>query len=298
MDPLLLEEAVEWGHALDWDFGQSAEAIRRCVDSRDLSGCALLADGEVVGYGYTAVEDGKGLVGDVYVRPHWRNGINEVRLFRLLLGGLTQTPGLRRIESQMMLVDRSVSRDAAADLDLESFPRMMMTAELTDTPASTRALNPRRYRLDPWGERHFEAAAGVITLAYEGHVDSRINDQYLNMAGARKFLRNILRFPSLGMFFAAGSFVAADVETDRLSGVILVSLVGDRAGHITQVCVVPGARAAGVGSGLLSAAMSALGRAGIARVSLAVTDSNRAALELYRRAGFVMKREFAALVSC
>lgn len=301
MDPLLLEETVEWSRSLDWDFGQSAEAIRGCIDERGLRGCAVLDGGEVVGYGYTAVEDRKGMVGDVYVRSNCRNagypnGQGGARLFRMLLDGLLATPGLERLESQMMLMDRAMSREAAAGLGLSSFDRMMMTADLSGGVPEP-PLDRRRYRLDSWRERHFEGAAGVITVAYEGHIDSLINDQYRSMTGARKFLRNILRFPSVGLFSGEGSVVAVDVETGRLCGLAMVSVVGPVTGHISQLCVVPGARGSGVGRALIHSAMNRLAAHGMQRVTLAVTDANAGAVELYRQCGFVMKREFSALAA-
>ncbi len=295
MDALLLEETVEWEQELDWDFRHAAEAIRGCIDTRELTGCALLDRGEVVGYGYSAFDGGKGMVGDIFVREGWRDGINEVRLLGTVAEGLLAMPGLRRMESQMLLVDRGVARTVAESLGLHIFDRMMMSANLAGARPAETQLNPRRYRLERWAEHHFEGAAGVITLAYEGHVDSLINDQYHGMAGARRFLRNILKFPSAGMFFSEGSFVALDVETGRLAGMILVSFVGPVTGHITQLCVVPGARAGGLGSGLMRVALESLAEVGVKRVSLTVTDSNLGAVRLYEGCGFQKKREFAGL---
>ena len=295
MDPLLLEETVEWERELDWDFGPAAEAIRGCVNGRELSGCVLLDRGEVVGYGYTAFEDGKGLVGDVYVRPAWRDGINDARLFRVLVEGLLATPGLRRMESQLMLMERGLARSVAEGLGVAVFDRMLMGLNLANSGLRANSAMHPRYRVEPWAERHLEGAAGVITLAYDGHVDSRINDQYRSMPGARRFLRNILQFPSCGMFFQGGSFIATDLETGRLAGMILVSLVGPQTGHITQVCVVPGARSAGVGPELMRASLAALRVAGVKRVSLTVTEANERAVRLYRGIGFAVKRTFCGL---
>src|SRR5580700_9494786 len=80
LDPLLLEETVEWQRDLDWDFSRSADLVRQFADMRSLMGYALIDRGEVAGYGYTVLEEQKGLIGDLYVRPLWRNGANDVRL--------------------------------------------------------------------------------------------------------------------------------------------------------------------------------------------------------------------------
>src|SRR5580658_10650024 len=88
LDPLLLEETVEWQQELDWDFARSADLVRQFADMRALLGYALIDRGEVVGYGYSVLEEQRGLIGDLYLRPPWRNGSNDVRLFRAILDGL------------------------------------------------------------------------------------------------------------------------------------------------------------------------------------------------------------------
>src|SRR6202050_5856721 len=98
LDPLLLEETVEWQRELDWDFGRSADLVRQFADMRSLMGYALIDRAEVAGYGYSVLEENKGLIGDLYVRPSWRNGANDVRLFRAILDGLIATPNTGRIE--------------------------------------------------------------------------------------------------------------------------------------------------------------------------------------------------------
>src|SRR5205814_2919865 len=72
LDTLLEEETREWNEALDWDFRKSADLVCRFVDLRALSGCALMDQGEAAGYSYFVLEDQKGLIGDLYVRPRYR----------------------------------------------------------------------------------------------------------------------------------------------------------------------------------------------------------------------------------
>src|ERR1700734_1532936 len=82
LDPLLLEETVEWQRELDWDFARSADLVRQFADEHALIGYALVDRGEVVGYGYSVLEEQKGLIGDIYVRPGWRDGRTDVGLFQ------------------------------------------------------------------------------------------------------------------------------------------------------------------------------------------------------------------------
>ena len=79
LDPLLLEETVEWQRELDWDFARPADLVRQFTEIHALTGYALLDRGEVAGYGYSVLEDHKGLIGDLYIRSAWRNVDSESR---------------------------------------------------------------------------------------------------------------------------------------------------------------------------------------------------------------------------
>ena len=66
LESLLLEETAAWRDLLDWEFEKSADLVRRFVDMHALNGCALLEDGEVVGYLYYVLEENKGLLGVLF----------------------------------------------------------------------------------------------------------------------------------------------------------------------------------------------------------------------------------------
>ena len=105
MEPLLAEETAVWRRELEWDFDKSADLVRRFVDLRALNGCALLEDGEVAGYAYYVLEEHKGLIGDLYVREHLRTADTENQLLGWVLRAIAQTPAVRRIEAQLMMVN-------------------------------------------------------------------------------------------------------------------------------------------------------------------------------------------------
>jgi ribosomal protein S18 acetylase RimI-like enzyme len=300
LDPLLLEETVEWRRELDWDFARSADLVHQFADMRALMGCALLDRGEVAGYGYSVLEDQKGLIGDIYVRPQWRTGTNEVRLFRAVLDGLIATRNVKRIESQLMLVDPAVGRALQRERFVRVQERILMKldgATLEHAGSSRYSENAgRRFHVEPWADHHHESAASVITLSYGEHIDSQINDQYRTIAGARRFIYNIVQLPGCGNFFREGSFVAFDLETGWMAGIVLTSFVGDDVGHITQLCVTPRAKGQGLGYELLRQAVNALRMHGARRVSLTVTSVNTDAIRLYQRSGFHDVRRFLSYV--
>jgi ribosomal protein S18 acetylase RimI-like enzyme len=291
LDPLLLAETVEWEQRLDWDYSRSTDLVRKYTSTGSLAGAALVDAGTVVGYGYTVIEDHKGLIGDLYVQPELRGRRAEARLFAALTQELLNSPQVRRLESQLLLAERATALAARRDCGFRLHERALLTAR-AQAIRGTKSVSG--FRIEGWGDHWNEAAATVITLAYRGHVDSEANDQYRTFGAASRFLRNLVEFPGCGVFFAPASLVAFDRSTGRASGIALCSFVSQRVGHITQLCVVPEARGRGLGEALLRAAAARLADAGAERVGLTVTLSNEAALRLYKHCGFSELRRFFA----
>ena len=125
------------------------------------------------------------------------------------------------MESQLLLVDRATALAAERECGFQLYERTLMTAGVdafrnTAAPAATPG-----FRIEGWGDHWNEAAATVITLAYRGHVDSQVNDQYRAFGAASQFLRNLVEFPGCGVFFAPASLVAFDRATGRPAGIAL-----------------------------------------------------------------------------
>ena len=150
--------------------------------------------------------------------------------------------------------------------------------------------------IEKWHDHYSDPAAQLIAAAYEGHVDGRINDQYRSAAGARRFLYNIVQYPGCGSFYRPASFVAFDGMSGRLCGMSLASIVAPDTGHITQICVAPGARGTGIGHELLRQSLTTLREMGCGIASLTVTAANEDAGKLYERVGFRVLRQFSAYV--
>ena len=296
LDALLAEETSEWKESLDSEFGKSADLVRRFVDLRALSGAALMSAGEAVGYSYCVVEEHKGLIGDLYVRRAWRTVESEKRLLAAVLEDLITGSQVRRVESQLMMVLQQPARDIPGADFLRTYERNFMLLDLDAAPPLGEGPARRRVHIEKWSEHHQESAAQLIAAAYTGHIDSYINDQYRSVAGARRFLYNIVQYPGCGSFFRPASYVALDLERGKLWGLSLASIVGPESGHITQICVAPEVRGTGLGYELLRRSLATLGEHGSRRVSLTVTAANREAVELYERMGFRTRRTFSAYV--
>jgi ribosomal protein S18 acetylase RimI-like enzyme len=208
---------------------------------------------------------------------------------------LQQSPGIHRVEAQLLAHETGeVSRPFMAQ-GFSRHPRVFMNFEMARHPQTAPAL-PSEFEIRPWAEEQYQPAAALITAAYRGHVDSEINDQYRTLAGSLRFLNNIVRFPGCGTFDPRASLLVAHRRTHALVGLILCSQVRSDVGHITQVCVLPEYRSAGLGVALLAATTRNLRDRQFQAISLTVTQANDRAIALYQRIGFEATRIFDAFV--
>lgn len=294
LDALLEEEVDVWRRELRWDFLPSADLVKRFVAMQALNGYALTRRSAAIGYCYYIVEEGKGLIGDLYVAAGARGEENENLLLDAVLSAMMDNRAIRRIECQLMMTPSGPGRRFPFRQYLSRFERKFMMRGLD----AALPPGPGRHRVwfENWSARHQESASQLIASSYTGHIDSRINDQYCSAAGARRFLYNIVQYPGCGAFFQPGSFSAFDSETGRMVGVSLTSKVAPDVGHITQLCVGNAVRGAGVGYELLRKSLAEFAAHGCAAAGLTVTSANLEAVRLYERSGFTVVRDFTACV--
>ena len=301
--PLLSEEAAAWRRSLDWDLQSATGLVRRFVDMQALNGFALLEGTRPIGYSYYIRDGRKGLIGDLYVMAAERTPERENALLQATLEALWRSPGVHRVEAQLLLfgatrLSAQEQRRMPFAQWLRAYPRWFMEVPAEDA-FQLPAREPAGIAIMPWIEARQDDSARLVAAAYRGHVDSDINDQYRSPAGARRFLSNIVQYPGCGTFFAPASCSAVGAAGDSrgaLCGISLSSLVAERTGHITQICVAPSHRGMGVGYALLRRSLLALAEHGCNRVSLTVTAANQGAVRLYQQMGFTLRREFAAYV--
>ncbi len=296
LDPLFVEEIAIWEKRFNWDFRPSADLLRRFVQVHSLYGYALVANREVVGYTYYVCEGRKGLIGDFFLRQDYATAANEMMLLGSTAQGLMLISGLRRIESQLMLLHMPITQPLPFNRHLTRHDRSFMTITRAEVLRLERATPEIGVAFYQWTERFAEEIAHLVSAAYRGHVDSEINDQYRTIPGARHFLTNIVRFPGCGSFSASASTVAVDQRSGRVCGACLASMVSANSGHVTQLCVLPAIRGARLGYELLRQSMMRMVEAGCTTVSLTVTSSNVGAIRLYESVGFKAVSNFPALV--
>ena len=296
--PLLDDEIGVWSRLLSWDYGGSADMILRYVDAKILPGYAAIDRGRIFGYAFFVYEGSKGVIGDLFVAnggrlpdPHEV----ESRLLTHVIETLQQSPGIHRVEAQLLMHETGVVSRPFVEQGFSRHARLFMILPLEN---ATRPALPLHDDIEirRWSEQDYQPAAAVITTAYRGHVDSEINDQYRTLSGSLRFLNNIVRFPGCGTFDPDSSFAAVHKRARTLVGIILCSRVRSDVGHVTQVCVLPEYRSHGIGEALLASTTANLRQRKFSLLSLTVTEANARAVELYLRLGFDTKRVFDAFV--
>jgi len=297
--PLLEDETQLWARLLSWDYSGSAEMILRYVDAKILPGYAAVDRGRIFGYSFFVYEGSKGVIGDLYVTNSARLPDSrqvELRLLTHVIETLQQSPGIHRVEAQLLAHEAGAVARPFLEQGFQRHPRLFMVLPLEGKAgAKPPALHPE-VEIRRWVEGDYQAAAAVITAAYRGHVDAQINDQYHTLSGSLRFLNNIVRFPGCGLFDADSSYVALDRKAKNLIGLILCSRVRNDVGHVTQICILPEYRSRGVGESLLAATVAELRKRNFSLLSLTVTEANSRAVDLYRRLSFDTKRIFDAFV--
>jgi ribosomal protein S18 acetylase RimI-like enzyme len=272
--------------------------ILRYVDAKILPGYAAIERGRIFGYSFFVYEGSKGVVGDLFVAnggrlPDAREV--EIKLLTHVIETLQQSPGIHRVEAQLLAHETGSVARPFLDQGFQRHPRLFMVLPLGGPGVKPLPLHPE-IEIRRWTEADYQPAAAVITAAYRGHVDAQINDQYNTLSGSLRFLNNIVRFPGCGLFDIESSFAAIDKKAKNVIGVILCSRVRGDVGHVTQVCVLPEYRSRGIGESLLAATSSNLRKRGFSMLSLTVTEANAGAVALYRRLNFDSKRVFDAFV--
>jgi ribosomal protein S18 acetylase RimI-like enzyme len=294
--PLLELEAELWRTRLHWDYRSSTELLLQYLESRILQGFVALDRGRVCGYTFCVYEGTKAVIGDAFASTASR--APDPATTRLLLTHviemLRNSPAVDRVESQLLLFDAGEFVDLFRGPEFTVYPRLFL--ELNLGKVSSNAAVPPELDLSPWAAQDYQSAAELIHACYQGHTDARINDQYRSLHGSLRFLHNIVRFPGCGVFEPSYSWILRDRVSRAMLGMVLVSRVGDRVGHITQICISPAQRNRGLGKLLLTRCASALRTAGFEAVTLTVTESNADAVRLYDRFGFTAIHRFDAMV--
>ncbi len=298
--PLLESEAEVWEQRLRWNYRGSTELLLQYLDSRILPGFVALDRGRICGFTFCVYEGNKAVVGDAYAVAGDEEQallITHILLQRLL-DLLLHSPGINRIESQLLLYNAGSVDRSFRETGFALYPRLFMEYDF-EPSAGTNAPEPslpQNIEICRWSPDHYQLAAELIHEAYTCHIDSLINDQYCSLHGSLRFLHNIVRFPGCGIFDATNSWILRDTRSGALVGMILCSRVADDVAHVTQLCVATDWRGQHLGRALLRHCMSQLSRSNFKAITLTVTEANQQAVKLYEDVGFHTRHRFEAMV--
>ena len=307
--PVLDSEVKLWNERLRWDYRASSDLLLQYLDSRVLPGYVAIEDGRISGYVFCIYEEHKAVIGDAFAipgrGPQTANEI-ECRLLDHIVELLTHSPGIERIESQLLLHRHGSHDEVFTRAGFQIFPRLFMQRDLTPSFTGlweSDQLNPRppkplppEMEIRTWRDDDFTAAGRLIAASYEGHIDSHINDQYRSTAGSLRFLHNVVRFPGCGTFDPHASKVIVKTATNELAALVLCSRVRNDTAHITQICVAKECRGLGLGTLLLKSAAAELRKRRYSTLTLTVTEGNTEAVSLYQTQGFNIRHTFDAMV--
>src|SRR6266436_7108541 len=178
--PLLEEEIAMWGRALSWDYAASAEMILRYMDAKILPGYAAIERGSIFGYSFFVYEQNKGVIGDLFVRDSARDGARgsnrhevEERLLTHVIETLQQSPGIHRVEAQLLAHHTGEVSRPFLQQGFSRHPRVFMNFDIGRHPQTAPPLRPD-FEIRPWSEQEYQYAVALITAAYSGHVDSEM----------------------------------------------------------------------------------------------------------------------------
>ncbi len=298
--PLLAEESRVWSERLRWDYRSSANLLLEYLDSHVLPGYVAIERDRLCGYIFCVYESAKAVIGDVFGAPTLCLSPHKVeaQLIRHLLELLQNSPGVDRIETQLLLHPHGEHAQLFAETGFEVYQRLFMELDLASPPVfgPVPVTLPGHIESRAWRDSDFPAAGRLIALAYQDHLDARINDQYQSTAGSLRFLHNIVRLPGCGIFDPEASRVMVERGKDDLAGMLLCSRVSADTAHVTQICIAPAYRRLGLGTLLLQECAQLLRRIHFAALTLTVTTENKPAVQLYRSLGFHTRHTFDAMV--
>ncbi|MEO6922455.1 MAG: GNAT family N-acetyltransferase [Bryocella sp.] len=295
---LLEEERGRWQQRLLWDYAASTRLLLEYIDSRVLPGYVAIEHDQLLGYTFGVLEGTKAVIGDAFAFGETVGVDNPIcdRLLEHLIETLQATPGVDRIEAQLLLFPSGALHRPFFRAGFKPSPRLFMLGSVEGALASGPALPvPAGLHLESWRPEFYEPAAALIHRCYQGHMDAAINDQYRTVVGSLRFLHNIVRFPGCGIFDADNSWLLHDAA-GHLAAMSLSSRVHDDAGHVTQLCVSPQWRGQNLGRLLLEQTARTLRQQGGKALSLTVTEANLPALRVYEGLGLRTTHRFDAMV--
>ena len=146
---------------------------------------------------------------------------------------------------------------------------------------------PAEYTAIPWSERLLHIHADVKYDCFRNELDGRLFPNLGDRFGCRFLMESIRARKG---FCPDATWLLAG--PDGYCGTVQGVFESRRTGAIQNLGITPAHRGRGLGRALLEQALCGFARAGARMCALEVTAQNGAAVELYRRSGFLPTRAF------
>ena len=279
IEPLLALEREAWLRDLDWDVREAWQAVEPARRAGTLSGFVARDDhGRTVGWtSFLLHHDNVQVLAFVAADAH-----TAAALLDAILASDERASADAVLFCVRSAADSLPDALAARGFQVETY--RYLAADLQPLPAVSSPL--RRWAAD--GAR----LARLFARAYDGNLTTRAFAPPGSSAEWTEYVVTLLTTTGCGRFVPGLSFVVPAAASAELAGAIVVTDLGPGTSHVAQIAVDPGSRGRGLGRDLLAGAMSAAASAGYARMTLLVAASNRPALGLYERAGFLARSSF------
>jgi ribosomal protein S18 acetylase RimI-like enzyme len=279
VEPLLERERDAWLRDLEWDVAAAWQGVEPARRAGALPGfVATDAGGRIVGWTSFLLHRG-----NVQVLAFVASSSAAATA---LLGGILESDEGAAAEAVLFCV-RSVSDELPKALASRGFrvePYRYLVADL-------RPITTVQNGLRCWSDEG-DRLPTLLARAYEDESTTRAFAPHGTSEEWIDYVVALLTTTGCGRFMPGLSFVAPAPDGRELDGAVVVTDLAPGTSHVAQIAVDPKARGRGLGRHLLDRAMSAAAAAGYARMTLLVAASNRAALSLYTRAGFLDRSTF------
>jgi hypothetical protein len=126
--PLLEAESRLWEQRLRWNYQSSTELLLQYLDSRILPGFVALDRGRICGFTFCVYESQKAVVGDAFAVANDPAQMLQITqsLLQQLLQLLQHSPGIQRVESQLLLYDAGSIDEPFLAAGFAMYPRLFM----------------------------------------------------------------------------------------------------------------------------------------------------------------------------
>src|SRR5580658_3952996 len=175
--PVLEAESAIWRERLNWDYLASAKLLLQYLDARSLPGYVAVDAGRVTGYVFCVYEDSKAVIGDIFALPEGASDSPdpgsgtassigeygagrevEESLLQRLLELLLHSPGVDRIESQLLLHRAGEHAEIFLRSGFEVYRRLYLRRNLVGTTLEARLDLGSELELRSWQDQDLNAA--------------------------------------------------------------------------------------------------------------------------------------------